>query len=81
MQRGEDYYLLNGLGRLDTSGLMVESAVRLGQASTLSERNVNTRVLNDGVGRRHEGEGDSNESGLAEHGEVPGIRLRQAGAQ
>ena len=68
-RRREKEGALQRLDRLDLGLVGVESAVRVRERGALLERDGPALVRgNDGARSRHEGERDSDEGGLAEHG-------------
>ena len=66
---GNIKYILEGLHRLDDGLVVVESAISVGERRALLEGNADARLGGDRARRRHEGEGDSEQRGLAEHDE------------
>ena len=61
--------VLEGLDRLDDGLVVVEGTVSVGEGRTLLDGNADAGLGGDGASRRHEGEGNGEESGLAEHDE------------
>ena len=60
--------VLDRLDRLNSCLVGVEGAVSVRQRRALGEGDGDATLLRDGAGGRQEGEGDSEQRGLAEHG-------------
>ena len=64
--------VLEGLDRLDDGLLVVEGAVLVGEGGALLDGDGDAGLCGDGARGRHEGEGNGEEGGLAEHDELCG---------